>query len=68
MPRGLSCAKPKGLSRPLRLSSERRKIGGGFVLRSGKIETNCALDTILRDARAAFEADVAGILFGGGGG
>ena len=61
-------SKSLGLSRPLRLSSERRKIGGGFVLRSGKIETNCALDTILRDARAAFEADVAGILFGGGGG
>ncbi len=59
-------SKSLGLSRPLRLSSERRKIGGGFVLRSGKIETNCALDTILRDARATFEADVAGILFGGG--
>ncbi len=49
----------------LRLSSERRKIGGGFILKSGKTETNCALDTILRDARERLETDVAAILFGG---
>ncbi len=53
-----------GLPGQLRLSSERRKIGGGFILRSGKIETNCALDTILRDARERLESDVAAILFG----
>lgn len=53
-----------GLPGQLRLSNERRKIGGGFILRSGKTETNCALDTILRDARERLEADVAAILFG----
>ena len=57
-----------GLPGRLKLSSERRKIGGGFILRSGKIETNCALDTILRDARERLEADVAAILFGAAGG
>jgi len=52
--------KPGGL----RLSSERRRIDGGFILRSGRTETNCALDTILRDARERLETEVAGILFG----
>lgn len=56
--------KPGGL----KLSSERRAIGGGFILRRGKTETNCALDTILRDARERLETDVAGILFGREGG
>lgn len=56
--------KPGGL----KLSSERRTIDGGFILRRGKTETNCALDTILRDARERLETDVAGILFGREGG
>jgi V/A-type H+-transporting ATPase subunit E len=50
----------------LRLSSERREIGGGFVLRSGRTETNCTLETILRDAREKLETEVASILFGSG--
>jgi V/A-type H+-transporting ATPase subunit E len=55
----------KELGKPgrLTLSSESRRIGGGFVLRRGKTETNCALDTILRDARDRLETEVAGILF-----
>ena len=56
--------KPGGL----RLSGERRRIDGGFILRRGRTETNCALDTILRDARERLETDVAGILFGREGG
>jgi len=52
--------KPGGL----RLSGERRAIAGGFVLRHGKTETNCALDAVLRDARERLETEVAGILFG----
>lgn len=51
---------------PLKLASERRAIGGGFILRNGRTETNCALDTILRDARERLETDVAAILFGAG--
>lgn len=52
----------------LKLSSERREIGGGFILRSGRTETNCTLETILRDARENLETEVASILFGPGGG
>jgi V/A-type H+-transporting ATPase subunit E len=47
----------------LKLSSERRPIDGGFVLRSGRVETNCALETIIRDARERLETEIAGILF-----
>jgi len=50
----------------LTLSSERREIGGGFILRSGRTETNCTLETILRDAREKLETEVASILFGSG--
>ncbi len=31
---------------------------------AGTVETNCTLDTILRDARERVETDVAAILFG----
>jgi len=48
----------------LKLASERRAIEGGFFLREGSVETNCALDTILRDVRERVETDVAAILFG----
>jgi len=47
----------------LKLADERRRIGGGFVVRSGRTETNCALDTILREARERMEIEVAARLF-----
>ena len=49
---------------PLKLSDERRAIGGGFILKSGRTETNCTLETILRDAREKVEPEIAAILFG----
>ncbi len=49
----------------LKLSDERRPMGGGFILKSGRTETNCTLDTILSDARERLETDVAEVLFGG---
>ncbi len=57
-------SKSLSLTGGLRLSSERRRIGGGFVLKSGRTEVNCALETILRDAREKLETEVASILFG----
>jgi V/A-type H+/Na+-transporting ATPase subunit E len=47
----------------LKLSDERRPIRAGFVLRSGRVETNCALSTILRGARERVETEVAAALF-----
>lgn len=49
----------------LTLSDERRRIEGGFILKRGKTETNCALETILRAARERHESEVAAILFQG---
>ena len=48
----------------LTLVDERRPIAGGLILRRGRTETNCALATIIRDARERLETDVAAILFG----
>jgi len=62
-----SVSKDAGWGGGLKLSSERRAIGGGFILRSGRVETNCALETILRDAREKLETEVAAILFGNDG-
>ncbi len=59
-----SVSKKLGLGGGLKLASERRQITAGFILRSGRVETNCALSTILRDARETLETEVAGILFG----
>jgi V/A-type H+-transporting ATPase subunit E len=53
-----------GRGKRLRLSDERRRIRGGFILRSGRVETNCALETILRDARETLEIEIATVLFG----
>ena len=48
----------------LMLSSERRRIDGGFILKRGKTETNSTLATIIRAAREEHESEVAAILFG----
>lgn len=58
----------KGLNKGkgLKLSDERRPIDGGFILRSGRVDTNCALGTILREAREKLETEVAAIIFGDG--
>jgi len=62
-----SVSRDAGWSDGLRLSDERRTIIGGFILRRGRVETNCAIETILRDAREKLETEVATILFGGSG-
>ena len=59
-----SVSKKLELSGGLKLASERRPMSAGFILRSGRVETNCALSTILRDAREKLETEVAAILFG----
>ncbi|MCK4409337.1 MAG: hypothetical protein KAW67_04595, partial [Candidatus Eisenbacteria sp.] len=60
-----SVSKELRLGGGLKLASERRPIRAGFILRNGRVETNCALSTILRDAREKLETEVAAILFGG---
>lgn len=57
-------AREAGGQGKLTLTGERRAISGGLILRRGRIETNCSLDTIIRDARERLETEVAAILFG----
>ena len=53
-----------GKTGALALSAETRELDGGLILRSGSVETNCTLDTLLEQARSTMESEVAGILFG----
>ncbi len=48
----------------LTLAEEAAQIAHGFVLRGAAYEKDCSYLSLLRDARAAEETGVAGILFG----
>ena len=45
------------------LSDETRELGGGLVLKRGKVEVNCAFETQLRQLRQEMASDVARVLF-----
>jgi len=45
------------------LSPKSRDLGGGFVLKKGGLEINCAFDAVLWQMRPTLEAEVAGVLF-----
>ena len=45
------------------LSQQTASIPGGFILRQGKVEVNCALDAVVRAQAEQTAKDVAAILF-----
>lgn len=47
----------------LTLADETADIPGGFILRSGNIEVNCSVDTLVQMHRASLSSQVAEILF-----
>jgi V/A-type H+-transporting ATPase subunit E len=47
----------------LKLSEEKQELGGGFVLRRGKIKTNVSVGVLLDQARKELEIDLAKELF-----
>lgn len=47
----------------LTLSEETRDIKGGFILKSGPVELNCALETLVEQEKEALSAQVASYLF-----
>ena len=47
----------------LKLSDERLDLGGGFVLRRGKIKTNISVDVLIDQARKELEIELAKELF-----
>lgn len=53
-----------GYKRNLRLSDEKQDLGGGFILRRGKIKTNVSIDVLLDQARKELEIELAKELFG----
>jgi V/A-type H+-transporting ATPase subunit E len=48
----------------LRLSDEKQDLGGGFILRRGKIKTNVSIEVLLDQARKELEIELAKKLFG----
>jgi len=48
----------------LRLSDEKQDLGGGFILRRGKIKTNVSIEVLLDQARKELEIELAKQLFG----
>jgi V/A-type H+-transporting ATPase subunit E len=48
----------------LRLSDQRQELGGGFILRRGKIRTNVSFEVLLSQARKGLEIELAKGLFG----
>jgi len=55
--------KQQGKAGNLRLSSEKRPIKGGFILKSETVEINCAFDYLLKAQRQELETEVARLLF-----
>lgn len=47
----------------LTLSEETRDIQGGFILKNGQVEVNCALETLVDQEKETLTAEVAGLLF-----
>lgn len=47
----------------LRLAKERQNLGGGFILRRGKIKNNVSLEVLLAQARKELEIELAKELF-----
>ncbi len=48
----------------LRLSEQRQNLGGGFILRRGRIKNNVSLEVLLAQARKELEIELAKELFG----
>lgn len=48
----------------LTLAEETRPIRGGFLLVDGRVETNCAFETLVRLQRESMAGEVAALLFG----
>ena len=48
----------------MKYSAENREIGGGFILKSGNIETNSSFDSMLKMEYNEIESEVIKVLFG----
>ena len=55
--------KANAAGKHLRLAEETRSIRGGFILREGRVEINCAFETLVRLEKSRSAAAVAKLLF-----
>ena len=55
--------KANAAGKKLRLAEETRPIRGGFILREGRVEINCAFETLVRLEKSRSAAAVAKLLF-----
>lgn len=53
----------KGVKAGLRMSDETRGISGGLILRSGGIEVNCTVDTLVDLCRGEMSSQLAEVMF-----
>lgn len=53
----------KAAGKQLRLAEETRPLRGGFILRKGKVEVNCAFETLVRLQKGQCAAQAAKLLF-----
>jgi V/A-type H+-transporting ATPase subunit E len=54
----------KGRKGHLKILTQKAETGGGFILRSGRLEINFTFPAMLKAVRDRIETDVAGVLFG----
>lgn len=55
--------KEQGRRDNITISSERRGIGNGFILKRGEVEINCSIDALIKSLREELEGEIASILF-----
>ena len=53
----------KGINSKITLSKQKANFDGGFILKNGRIETNCTFDMLVSTAKRDLEQEVASILF-----
>lgn len=53
----------QGIESKIKLSKQKGNFEGGFILKNGKIETNCTIDMLVRTAKRELEQEVANVLF-----
>lgn len=55
--------KEQGRRDNINISSERRSIGNGFILKRGEVEINCSINALIKSLREELEGEIATILF-----
>lgn len=53
----------QGKTGDIKISSEKRNIGPGFILKNGRIEINCTIELQLKLLRENIEGEIASIIF-----